>query len=107
MEIKECLLKIARRHGEKTLSINQRLKGRDLLVRQSFHEETAVEEAQRCLGNTRCESCGVCQLFCPDLCITVSENSAHVVVDYNYCKGCSICAAVCPKGAIKMMLEES
>lgn len=77
-----------------------------LLVNQGFDEETAVSEAKRCLGTIHCESCGVCQLFCPDSCITYG-NSGHAVIDYNYCKGCSICTSVCPKGAIKMMLEES
>ena len=63
---------------------------------------------------TKCISCGVCWLFCPD-------NSRRMVprqnkqkggmydkyFDFNfkYCKGCGICAAECPSGAI-IMIEE-
>lgn len=106
LSVKECPLDIIERHRERTLDISSRLKG-NLLVNQGFDEETAVAEAQRCFGGTQCESCSVCQLFCPDLCITRNEMTGNVAIDYNCCHGCSICAAVCPKGAIKMILEAS
>lgn len=104
MKIKECPLEIMERHREKVLDIGSRPQG-DLLVNQGFDEATAVREAQRCLGNIRCEFCDLCRLFCPDLCITRNESTGQIEIDYNYCKGCGICDAICPRGAIKMVLE--
>lgn len=104
MTIKECPLEIKGRHDEKTLNVRERLRG-NALVKQGFTEETAVREAQRCLGNSQCEYCDLCRLFCPDLCLTRNENK--IEIDYDYCKGCGICASVCPKGAIKMVLENT
>lgn len=68
--------------------------------------EEAIKEAKRCLSLRECESCEVCALFCPDLCITREEQTGEVRIDLDYCKGCGICASVCPKGAIQMVLEE-
>lgn len=105
LSIKECPLEIVERHLEKTLDVSDRLKG-NLLVNQGFDEETAVEEAQRCLRDIRCQSCGICQLFCPSSCIATNEETGSVEIDYESCIGCGICAAVCPKGAIEMVIEE-
>ena len=69
-------------------------------------KEEALNEAQRCLGLGKCESCEVCSLLCPDLCITYEEETGNVLIDLDYCKGCGICASVCPKGTIQMVLEE-
>ena len=69
-------------------------------------KEEAIQEGQRCLGLRECESCDICGLLCPDLCITRDETTGGVLIDLDYCKGCGICAAVCPKGAITMALEE-
>lgn len=103
--IRECPLTIIERHPEKTLDVSERLKG-NLLVNQGFDEETAIAEAQRCLANTRCEACVICQVFCPGSCITRNETTGNVEIDYDSCIGCSICAAVCPKRAIEMVIEE-
>lgn len=105
MAIRECPLETKGRHDERTLDISERLKG-NALVKQGFTEETAVREAQRCLGDVRCEYCDLCRLFCPDLAITRNGNKGQIEIDYDFCKGCGICAAVCPKGAIKIVLEE-
>lgn len=67
--------------------------------------EAAMQEARRCLGLLPCQSCDLCRLLCPDLCITRDEGGG-LAIDYQYCKGCGICAAVCPKGAIKMMPDK-
>ena len=75
-------------------------------VEPGVTEEEALREAQRCLGRGPCESCDLCSLLCPDLCITREEGSGSVLIDLDYCKGCGICAAVCPKGAIEMAPEE-
>jgi 2-oxoacid:acceptor oxidoreductase delta subunit (pyruvate/2-ketoisovalerate family) len=68
-------------------------------------EKGALEAARQCLGMTECSACDVCQLLCPELCITRDESTGRVLIDLDYCKGCGICASVCPKGAIKMVLE--
>ena len=105
MKIKDCELKIVKRHSEGSLAVGDRLRGSPL-VKQGFDEETAIAEAQRCLGNTRCESCDLCRLLCPDLCMTRNEVTNEIEIDYNFCKGGGICDLVCPRGAIKMVLEE-
>ena len=105
MKIKDCELKIAKRYSEKSLEVSDGLKGSPS-VKQGFNEGMAIEEAKRCLGNTRCESCDLCRVFCPDLCITRNEMTNEIEIDYDFCKGCGICALVCPKGAINMVMEE-
>jgi len=105
MKTKDCQVNIARRHPEKALAVNRRLSGNSL-VKLGFDEKTAIKEAERCLGNVQCESCDLCRIFCPDLCITRNKNTGQIEIDDNYCKGCGICAMICPKGAIRMVLEE-
>ncbi len=75
------------------------------IVEGGVSEEEAVSEASRCLGTLSCQSCDLCALLCPDLCITWNEVLGQVEIDYDYCKGCGICAAVCPKKAIEMVQE--
>ena len=65
----------------------------------------AVEEAKRCLGLRDCESCDICSLLCPELCITRKDKTGEVQIDLDYCKGCGICASVCPRSAIQMVME--
>jgi len=103
--LKECKKETVRKPRRKTLSPNKRLKGFSP-VELGFLKEEAVKEAQRCLGLRECQSCEICSLFCPDLCITRDEETGEVRIDLDYCKGCGICAAICPKGAIQMVLEE-
>lgn len=50
-----------------------------------------------------CNCCGNCELFCPDSCVSLTDEAA-VINDY-YCKGCGICAVECPKDAITMQPE--
>jgi len=68
-------------------------------------EEHVLLEASRCLSLLSCDTCDLCRLFCPDLCITRNPETGRIEIDYDYCKGCGICAFVCPKGAIRMELE--
>ncbi|MFO7784393.1 MAG: 4Fe-4S binding protein [Thermodesulfobacteriota bacterium] len=68
-------------------------------------DEEAVREASRCLALRSCESCDLCRLLCPDLCITRNPESGLIEIDYDFCKGCGICAFICPKGAIRMERE--
>lgn len=95
MITRECKLETRERNHAKRLSVNDRLRG-SALVNLGFDEKAAVGEAQRCLGNVHCESCDLCRLFCPDLCITRADNTGQIEIDYNYCRGCGICAVVCP-----------
>ena len=60
--------------------------------------------ASMCLSTLVCTYCDVCQLMCPDLCIT-RDDQGHIVIDYDHCKGCGLCAHFCPKGALKMVVE--
>ncbi len=62
--------------------------------------------AQRCLATQTCLYCEVCQLMCPDLCITRDPASGHIVIDLDHCKGCGLCAHFCPKGALEMLVEQ-
>ncbi len=103
--IKECKKEIMQGQKRKTLSLKGRRKGSSLLEFGLLKEE-ALKEAQRCLGLRECQSCEICNLLCPDLCITRNEETGEVLIDLDYCKGCGICASVCPKGAIQMVLEE-
>jgi 2-oxoacid:acceptor oxidoreductase delta subunit (pyruvate/2-ketoisovalerate family) len=102
---KECKKEVVRKAKRKTLAIKNRRKGFSP-VELSLVKEEALKEAQRCLSLRQCDSCEMCSLFCPDLCITRDPKTGEVLIDLDYCKGCSICAGVCPKGAIQMTLED-
>ena len=102
---KECKTEIIRKAKRRTLSLKKR-KREFATAESSLLKQRAIQEAQRCLSLRECESCEICSLFCPDLCITRNEKTGEVRIDLDYCKGCGICAAVCPKGAIRMELEE-
>ena len=102
---KECDKKAVRGPKRRTLLLQKR-RGGFSPVEFGFRKKEAVQEAQRCLGLRECESCEICSLLCPDLCITRDEKTGEVLIDLDYCKGCGICASVCPKGAIQMVLEE-
>ena len=103
---KACDKKAVRVAKRKTLSMRARKRGFSP-VELGFGKDEAIAEAGRCLGLRECESCEVCELLCPDLCITRDEKTGEVVIDLDYCKGCGICASICPKGAIQMVLESA
>jgi 2-oxoacid:acceptor oxidoreductase delta subunit (pyruvate/2-ketoisovalerate family) len=103
--VRACEKKIVSKPKRKPLSLKKSRKG-VAPVESDLRKEEAIREAQRCLGLRECESCEVCSLFCPDLCIIRNEETGEVQIDLDYCKGCGICASICPKGAIKMVSEE-
>ena len=103
--VKECKEKVRKRPKRRILAPKSRTR-KSTPTQVGFQKEEAVREAQRCLGLRECQSCEICGLFCPDLCITRDEKAGEVRIDLDYCKGCGICASVCPKGAIQMVLEE-
>jgi pyruvate ferredoxin oxidoreductase delta subunit len=48
----------------------------------------------------------MCRLLCPDLAMTLNEETGRIEIDLDFCKGCGICVAFCPKEAITMKLEK-
>ena len=76
-------------------------------VGEVYSKEQARLAASRCLATIECAWCEVCELLCPDLCITRDPDSNHVRIDLDHCKGCGLCAHFCPKGAIQMEVEQS
>jgi pyruvate ferredoxin oxidoreductase delta subunit len=52
----------------------------------------------------KCKLCKLCYWYCPDACITMTDEA--IEIDYDYCKGCGICATECPTDAIVMEREE-
>jgi pyruvate ferredoxin oxidoreductase delta subunit len=52
-----------------------------------------------------CNGCGVCEMFCPDSCLTIVDKIA--IVDFEFCKGCGICAQTCARHAVLMAIEEA
>jgi pyruvate ferredoxin oxidoreductase delta subunit len=54
---------------------------------------------------TKCISCGLCQIYCPEGCIW-QNTDGYFEADMFYCKGCGICARECPTRVITMVLEE-
>ena len=103
--IRECEKKIVPKTKRKALSLKERRTGFSP-VEMGLLREEAIKEAQQCLGLRECQSCEICSLLCPDLCITRKGETGEMVIDLDYCKGCGICASVCPKRAIQMVLEE-
>lgn len=73
---------------------------------EGLDEALAVKEARRCLGNHFCQSCDLCRITCPELCITRSP-SGRIEIDLEFCKGCGICAFICPRKAIRMEREDA
>jgi 2-oxoacid:acceptor oxidoreductase delta subunit (pyruvate/2-ketoisovalerate family) len=67
----------------------------------------AKASALRCLAANDCVDCEVCELLCPDQCITRDPESGDIVIDLKYCKGCGLCAHFCPRNAIEMVIEKS
>ena len=102
---KACEKRAVRSSKKRSLPLKSRKKG-FTPVEMGLLEKEAIQEAQRCLGVRECESCDLCTLLCPDLCITRNEETGEMLFDLDYCKGCGICAAICPKGAIQMVLDE-
>ncbi|MBW1809856.1 MAG: 4Fe-4S binding protein [Deltaproteobacteria bacterium] len=93
MSDKVCQLPVA--HSLETIEANK-----------SPSLEQAEKLATVCLATLDCTYCEVCELLCPDQCITRHPETGHILIDLNHCKGCGLCAVYCPKGAIQMELEK-
>ena len=64
------------------------------------------------LDRDKCIHCGLCDLVCPDYCLTWGDGVAGGKyerelkgVDYRYCKGCLRCVESCPTGALSKEME--
>ncbi len=88
----------------------------DLLKKMSFagtvkspvSENTAMitgawKTRRPLLDEEKCTECSTCWIYCPDACITRSEDGMKF--NLKYCKGCALCEAVCPSDAIAMVPE--
>jgi pyruvate ferredoxin oxidoreductase delta subunit len=64
----------------------------------SWRAERPVWNDQKCI------KCGICYVFCPEGCISQSENG-YFQANLDYCKGCGICAHECWPRAIAMVEE--
>lgn len=54
--------------------------------------------------NSKCIKCGICYIFCPEGCISQTEDG-YFKANMDYCKGCGICAHECWPRAIKIVEE--
>ena len=75
-------------------------------VIQSFSEELAIEEANRCFSCGTCNACDNCYLVCPEPCIarSVRSNGLYKIL-IDYCKGCRVCIEECPTGCLEGVPE--
>jgi NADPH-dependent glutamate synthase beta subunit-like oxidoreductase len=75
-------------------------------VIQSFSEEQAIEEANRCFSCGTCNACDNCYLVCPEPCIarSVRSNGLYKIL-IDYCKGCRVCIEECPTGCLEGVPE--
>jgi len=49
---------------------------------------------------SKCSSCLLCYVLCPDVCI--KREGKKLKVEEDYCKGCGICEQICPREAISL-----
>ncbi len=76
-----------------------------------FAEQTAIDEAERCMSCGMCFECDSCIIYCPqDAIHRVKKDhraiGRYVETDYGKCIGCHICMDVCPSGYIQMGMGE-
>ncbi|PIR70164.1 MAG: hypothetical protein COU46_02755 [Candidatus Niyogibacteria bacterium CG10_big_fil_rev_8_21_14_0_10_42_19] len=93
---------------------NERILHEQELTREEFEafkettatisEDTAIEEADRCINCGTCIGCDRCIKFCPDFCI-IKKGELKYEINFDFCKGCGICAEVCERGAIDIGKE--
>ncbi|MDR3565137.1 MAG: 4Fe-4S binding protein [Negativicutes bacterium] len=70
---------------------------------KSRNIKTGAWRAYRPVVGEGCNGCGICDLYCPDNCVTIIDKKSRI--DYDYCKGCGICARECPKKVITLEEE--
>ncbi len=77
----------------------------------ALSEQSAIDEAERCMSCGMCFECDNCVIYCPQGAIVNVKKKDHAVgryvdTDYKKCIGCHICADVCPSGYIQMGLGD-
>lgn len=55
------------------------------------------------MDKEKCNDCSTCWIYCPDACITRTDDGMEF--NFKYCKGCGLCEASCPVKAISMVPE--
>ena len=58
------------------------------------------------IDKSRCSSCLLCWLYCPDGAISISEEDNKPIVNDHLCKGCGICVYECPLKIITLQSIE-
>jgi len=54
-----------------------------------------------CVVVEYCRGCGICSVVCPERCITLVNDVAHI--DHDRCSACLLCVSACPFSAITLM----
>jgi len=58
------------------------------------------------IDKSRCSSCLLCWLYCPDGAISISEEDNKPIVNDDLCKSCGICVYECPLKIITLQSIE-
>ena len=69
-------------------------------VNSGLSEVEAIKEAGRCFHCGHCNLCENCYIFCPDLAITLDDETPGVTINYDLCKQCGVCIEECPRSSI-------
>ena len=69
-------------------------------VNLGLSREAALTEAERCFHCGNCNLCENCYIFCPDIAISLDEETGSLIIDRTLCKSCGICIKECPRNAI-------
>ena len=87
------------------MAVEERLKKLDAEISETFTQETAIDEAKRCMSCGMCFDCGSCWSFCQDNAIIkplIKTRGEQYKFKLEFCKGCDKCAENCPCGYIEM-----
>ncbi|MFC2122353.1 NAD(P)-binding protein [Bacteroidota bacterium] len=69
-------------------------------VNTGLLREAAIAEAERCFHCGNCNLCENCYVFCPDIAISLDEETGSLTIDRTICKSCGICIKECPRSAV-------
>ncbi|MBU2607880.1 MAG: 4Fe-4S binding protein, partial [Chloroflexi bacterium] len=69
-------------------------------VNPGLPREAAITEAERCFHCGNCNLCENCYVFCPDIAISLDEETGSLIIDRTICKSCGICIKECPRSAV-------
>jgi len=69
-------------------------------VNLGLPREAAIAEAERCFHCGNCNLCENCYIFCPDIAISLDDETHSFIIDRTLCKSCGICIKECPRNAL-------